>query len=163
VAPILALAPLALAFVAFVSCHVKVRFLKDYNFISIVSPDCGDTVSENCTYLTETSITSVTGDQCSYTICKCSTDICRIRFDFNVKIVLFKVFTWHFLQTFDIASPETGTASAGTVATGNGQALGDCLTDQFSITAPGNLGSPVICGFNSGQHSKTLYLSLKHF
>ncbi|TRY72225.1 hypothetical protein TCAL_16133, partial [Tigriopus californicus] len=31
-------------------------------------------------------------------------------------------------------------------------AIGDCTTDQFSVTAPGGVGSPVICGFNSGQH-----------
>ena len=27
--------------------------------------------------------------------------------------------------------------------------------DTFSITAPGNVGSPVICGYNTGQHSET--------
>ena len=31
---------------------------------------------------------------------------------------------------------------------------GDCSTDQFSITSPGAWGSPVICGTNTGQHSK---------
>ena len=31
--------------------------------------------------------------------------------------------------------------------------VGDCLTDQMSISAPGSTGSPVICGYNSGQHS----------
>ena len=37
-----------------------------------------------------------------------------------------------------------------------GSDVGDCTTDTFSITAPGNVGSPVICGFNTGQHSETL-------
>ena len=37
--------------------------------------------------------------------------------------------------------------------------VGDCLTDQMSISAPGSTGSPVICGYNSGQHSNfKLYL-----
>ncbi len=36
-----------------------------------------------------------------------------------------------------------------------GSGLGDCTTDSFSITAPGNAGTPVICGFNTGQHSKS--------
>ena len=35
-----------------------------------------------------------------------------------------------------------------------GSQIGDCLTDTFTLTSPGNRGSPVICGFNSGQHSK---------
>ncbi len=35
-----------------------------------------------------------------------------------------------------------------------GSALGDCVTDSFSITSPGSIGSPEICGTNSGQHSK---------
>jgi len=35
-----------------------------------------------------------------------------------------------------------------------GASLGDCVTDSFSITTPGSEGTPVICGFNSGQHSK---------
>ena len=33
-------------------------------------------------------------------------------------------------------------------------AAGACLTDQMSITSPGGIGSPIICGYNSGQHSK---------
>ena len=48
-----------------------------------------------------------------------------------------------------------------------GAALGDCLTDQFSITANGNAGTPVICGENGGYHSKlafnsTLEIQLTH-
>ncbi len=35
-----------------------------------------------------------------------------------------------------------------------GGAVGDCITDQFTITAPANQGTPTICGFNTGQHSK---------
>ncbi len=30
--------------------------------------------------------------------------------------------------------------------------IGDCTMDTFSLTSPGNVGSPVICGFNTGQH-----------
>ncbi len=82
----------------------------------------------------------MTGDGCcEYTICKLTDDICRIRFDFN---------------TFNIAGPQVGT-TVSTVATAvstDGGAIGDCVTDSFSITAPGEVGSPVICGFNTGQH-----------
>ncbi len=34
-----------------------------------------------------------------------------------------------------------------------GGAIGDCVTDSFVLTAPGNKGSPTICGLNTGQHS----------
>ena len=37
-----------------------------------------------------------------------------------------------------------------------GSDVGDCATDTFSITSPGGVGSPVICGYNTGQHSETL-------
>ena len=37
-----------------------------------------------------------------------------------------------------------------------GSDVGDCTMDTFSVTAPGNVGSPVICGYNTGQHSETL-------
>eukprot|EP00094_Tigriopus_californicus_P010201 TCALIF_09840-PA protein Name:"Protein of unknown function" AED:0.28 eAED:0.28 QI:215/0.2/0.83/1/0.8/0.83/6/0/129 len=36
-----------------------------------------------------------------------------------------------------------------------GGAIGDCATDIFTITAPGNFAPPVICGFNTGQHTLT--------
>ena len=31
-----------------------------------------------------------------------------------------------------------------------GAAIGDCMTDQFSITASGQVGTPIICGTNGG-------------
>ncbi len=35
-----------------------------------------------------------------------------------------------------------------------GGAIGDCASDTFTLTAPNNKASPVICGTNTGQHSK---------
>ena len=49
----------------------------------------------------------------------------------------------------------TTTASATAAINTVGADLGDCLTDQMSITAPGGVGSPVICGNNKGYHSKS--------
>jgi hypothetical protein len=44
-------------------------------------------------------------------------------------------------------------ATAGTTASSQiGASLGDCMTDQFSITSPGSAGTPVICGTNGGYH-----------
>ena len=48
-----------------------------------VALGCGGTSSENCTYLVQGSSSSITSP-CTYTICKCSSNICRIRFDFQV-------------------------------------------------------------------------------
>jgi len=106
----------------------------------IFSLSCGGSSSENQTYIVQSSTTALTSP-CTYTICKCSTDICRIRFDFT---------------TLVLANAVQGTTSAGATtaaaASQNGAALGDCLTDQFSITANGNAGTPVICGENGGYH-----------
>ena len=57
-------------------------------------------------------------------------------------------------QTFDITGPVTGTVTQGAASEINGGAIGDCATDSFTLTSPGNVGSPVICGFNTGQHSE---------
>ena len=42
--------------------------------------------SDNCTYITMAATTTVTPSPCEYKICKCSTDVCRIKFDFQVSI-----------------------------------------------------------------------------
>lgn len=93
--------------------------------------------SENCTYLVQAATSTPAADPCTFTICKCSSNICRIRLDF---------------ASFSIAGPSAGTTSDATAPDDNGGAIGDCITDTFSVTAPGNNGSPVICGFNTGQH-----------
>ena len=36
-------------------------------------------------------------------------------------------------------------------------ALGDCATDTFSISSTIGTGSPIICGTNTGYHSKYIY------
>jgi len=78
-----------------------------------------------------------------YTICPCSADVCRIRFDFT---------------DFDLAGPYTnvGTQKADstmlTANDGSGNAMGDCRNDQFSVTGAGGSGTPIICGANDGQH-----------
>eukprot|EP00095_Tigriopus_kingsejongensis_P004840 maker-scaffold713_size108309-snap-gene-0.13 protein:Tk04840 transcript:maker-scaffold713_size108309-snap-gene-0.13-mRNA-1 annotation:"conserved hypothetical protein" len=59
----------------------------------IFSLSCGQTTSENCTYITQTSTASPMTNPCEYTICKCSSNICRIRLDF---------------ASFSIGGPTTG-------------------------------------------------------
>merc|ERR1711953_305577 len=99
--------------------------------------------SVNNTYIYKASGTTYTTGEYKYTICPCSDNICRIRFDFN---------------TFTIASPNTGfgTIYKGSSVTnypiGTGATIGDCITDTFYINAPYGRSTPTICGVNSGQH-----------
>ena len=70
-----------------------------------------------------------------------------------IQTKLFKKYQFLF-QTNILANQVLGTAiaSAGGSLTDNG-ALGDCVSDSMSIASPGRLGSPIICGTNTGQHS----------
>ena len=78
----------------------------------------------------------------------------RIKFEINYKHLkkctynsIFK----NYFQVFSIAGPQTGTTD--TAATTSGGAFGTCYRDTFSLSSGGNLGSPIICGYNTGQHS----------
>merc|ERR1719510_978507 len=74
---------------------------------------CGGTASVNNSYIVQASATAVTSP-CTYTICPCSTNICRIRFD---------------LTTFVLASAVAGTTSSTSVspAIHPGGHIGDCM------------------------------------
>lgn len=104
-----------------------------YGVCCIISLSCGESSSLNNTYLLSTN-NAAAGTNCAFKICRSDASICRIRLDFT---------------TFVIASPANGVS----VTEKNGGAIGDCLTDAFSIAGgSGSLGSPVICGVNTGQH-----------
>ena len=55
---------------------------------------------------------------------------------------------------------ETAAQNAA-VAAGAGNAIGDCIEDTFSVSTAGGSGSPVICGTNTGYHSKFLIMTTK--
>ena len=73
--------------------------------------------------------------------------------------ILYSMQTNHHLslQTFTIAGPFAGNVGANTVK--DDGAVGQCRTDTFSATGTQG-GSPVICGVNTGQHSKVFDLFL---
>lgn len=96
---------------------------------------CGGTTSTNNSYLVQSAVTTLTSP-CTYSVCPCSTDICRIRYDFTTNV---------------LATQQLGAASDGGTLTDNG-AIGDCNDDSMYIANPGAFGTPVICGTNSGQH-----------
>ena len=60
------------------------------------------------------------------------------------------------------------TTSVTNIGGNNFFEIGQCQDDQFSVTSPGNNAPPVICGTNSGEHSKlatkkwTSYLKVKN-
>jgi len=102
----------------------------------VITLGCGGSSSNNNSYIVQASTTSAPATPCVYDICPCSTDICRIRYDFT---------------THTLADAGAGTSAATGSLLQNG-GTGDCSTDQFSITSPGAWGSPTICGTNTGQH-----------
>jgi len=106
-----------------------------------VTLENGAATSLNQSYIVQAASALPAGSM-QYTICPCSDDVCRIRFDFT---------------QFTLNGP--GAAADVTSATGLsadinanvGTRIGDCLTDTFSITSSSG-GTPVICGTNGGQH-----------
>lgn len=98
----------------------------------------GATTSLNQSYIVQEASSTLAAGSMMYTICPCSEDVCRIRFDFTA---------------FSIAGPVTGPAlsNAGGTTDFSGDAIGDCLVDTFSVSSSQG-GSPVICGDNKGQH-----------
>jgi len=110
----------------------------------------GSTVSQNCSYIVNPSFPSnyaptSTPATLTYTIEKCSTDICRIRLDYDTLILT---------QPTGVAT----IASAGQCATDK---LTFKTTAQTTVPATGTTGTygdyPYICGTNTGYHS---YLDL---
>jgi len=107
--------------------------------------ESGSTISRNVSYIVNPSYPSTyvptnTPTTLTYTIEKCSCDICRIRLDYEV---------------FQLTTPLS--------TVGNTINTGACVTDQMVLTTTahtvssattGNYGSyPYICGRNGGQHS----------
>ena len=89
------------------------------------------TIDQNCTYIQNPSFPSVysAATALTYTINKCSSDVCSVRLDF---------------ETFQIRGPATTLEAAN---------AHNCL-DSFVASGTSGITTPVICGLNAGQHSK---------
>ena len=124
--------------------------------------------SENCTYF-ESSGSEV--GACSVTICKCDSSVCQVSTSnvppssINILCNTLSLLS-HFGQLrldfdqFMIAGPSTATVTTSSTVNGN-PGVGvpvtlqtRCLTDTFSVTNPGGITPPEICGINTGEHSK---------
>jgi len=101
----------------------------------VFSIACGGTSSANNSYAIISSYsTSSDADPCTYTFCKTSSDVCKLRIDFD---------------TMELSKPTT--LSSTVVATDSWK-VGYCHTDSLTITNPGGTVPPIICGYNTGQH-----------
>lgn len=105
-------------------------------------PDVTKVVTQNCSYIQNknypTAITTATDGSQSYTINKCSDDVCYLRLDFE-----------DFVLLGPSNSVETDT---GTWAAANEDGGGTCDQDTFVITALSSSSYPTICGTNKGSH-----------
>ena len=56
-------------------------------FSPTVTLSCGGSSSENNSYIVQGSTTSSPASPCTYSVCPCSSDICRIRYDFTTNVL----------------------------------------------------------------------------
>merc|ERR1712226_364699 len=114
-----------------------------YGVCCIFDRGCGMTTSENCTYFDSS---SPSAGACALEVCKCSSDICQLRLDFD---------------QFQITGPTSDTNTVGKAVDGvirhssSGKSVvlaSRCLTDTFQVTNPGGSSPPMICGLNTGEH-----------
>lgn len=101
----------------------------------VFSIACGGTMNQNNSYAIISSYsTSSDSDPCVYTICKSASDICKIRIDFDTMV---------------LSDPFSTTATAVLL---DGGRTGKCRYDTLQVINPGYASTPVICGYNTGQH-----------
>merc|ERR1719420_67678 len=114
-----------------------------YGVCCIFSINCGGTSSQNLTMFMSN---NVEAGACSAQICKASSDIVQLRLDFT-SFVLSNPASG-LATSFNILNGIAHPSAAGLFQTINGQ----CLEDSFTVNSPGSVGSPEICGVNTGDH-----------
>ena len=88
----------------------------------VFSLSCGSRTNANTSYATISSFSSSDRNPCTYTYCKCSEDVCKLRIDY---------------ETMEIADPAEWSGTAPNPAANNspeGFNVGDCNTDRLSST-----------------------------
>ena len=105
----------------------------------VFSIGCGGSSSANNSYAIISSYsTSTDSDPCTYTFCKTSSDVCKLRIDF---------------VTMVLSAPSGLTAPLESAAlTVDSITVGDCTVDSLTVSNPGGPIPPTICGYNTGQH-----------
>jgi len=115
-----------------------------YGVCCIFSINCGGTSSQNLTMFMSN---NVAAGACGAQICKTTSDIVQLRLDFT---------------SFVISNPAAGVGESFALLNGvpDPSAVstllynidGQCNTDSFKVSSPGSVGSPEICGVNTGEH-----------
>ena len=127
----------------------------------LVELGCGQTTYENCTYFVSSG--TVDAGECRLRVCQCSDNICQLRLDFDTFVLNqpdtcnFKTVSHYHVLIWKIIALTSFFLATTSVAKIGGKSVyekGQCQTDIFSVTAPGNNAPPVICGTNTGEHSK---------
>ena len=131
----------------YVHRFIHKKYIINYSYLFSVIMGCGSKKFENVTYFESTK--GVTGS-CNAAICKCSDAVCQIRLDFTSFTITGPSSVTTTLNTKQLALNGVNTAAAGLASSD----LTRCMIDQFSVTSPGSQSSPVICGINTGAHSK---------
>lgn len=114
-----------------------------YGVCCIFSINCGATSNQNLTMFMSN---NVEAGACSAQICKVNSDIVQLRLDFTSFVLSNPAAT--VITTFSILNGSPVGAAVGVAQTISGQ----CVTDSFSVSSPGSVGSPEICGVNTGDH-----------
>lgn len=117
-----------------------------YGVCCIFSIGCGGSTNENITYILGGDDFMDSNAHCQYDICRCSTDVCRVKLELNSLNIGPPV--------IGIGWANGGAANAAMQKSPN--AIGDCTGDSFIVSGTNN-NVPMICGENSGQH---LYLDM---
>jgi len=113
----------------------------------VFKASCGGTITANNSYIVQSAVTTLTSP-CTYKVCPCSTDICRIRYDFTTNTLANQDGSFTAVASTAATTATAPLPSASQVS----HSAGSCIIDQMSISAPGSVGSPIICGTNGGQH-----------
>merc|ERR1712079_578627 len=101
----------------------------------VFSIACGGSSSANNSYAIISSYsTSTDSDPCTYTFCPTSSDVCKLRIDFDTMVL----------------TAPSGVSS--TAAAADSITVGDCTVDSLTVSNPGGVTPPTICGYNTGQH-----------
>ena len=123
--------------------YFTLSFWRAKCFCISVEIGCGGSSSENRT--TFTSKNSKPG-ACNANICKKDADVVQLRLDFTTFVLL------------DPSVPEAEKFVMGATDQNNivpSTIAGQCETDSFIVTSFDGVGrSPVLCGVNTGEHSK---------
>merc|ERR1711971_582492 len=113
-----------------------------YGVCCIFSINCGATSNQNLTMFMSN---NVEAGACSAQICKVNSDIVQLRLDFTSFVLSNPAAT--------IVTTFAHLAGTPVPLAGTGQTIsGQCVTDSFIVSSPGSVGSPEICGVNTGDH-----------